>query len=133
MVVLTAPVVLTSPLMDGVGDEGGEPRVGEARVPFWAGAQVNPNQTAVPASPLHVTSCRRPVTTAYCVTISVLCFPVLPCSLPSRWYPPRTLPLCVDCVTLFQLCFVFCGLLFRSIISIFLALTLRLPWPTSRT
>ena len=25
--------------------------MGVARVPFWAGAQVNPNQTAVPASP----------------------------------------------------------------------------------
>ena len=32
-------------------DEGHEPRVGVARVPFWAGARGNPNQTAVPASP----------------------------------------------------------------------------------
>ena len=49
-------VVLTAPLIDGVDDEGDEPRVGVARVPFWAGAIVNPNQTAVvPASPRRPT------------------------------------------------------------------------------
>ena len=31
--------------MDEVDDEGDEPRVGAARVPFWAGAQVNPRVT----------------------------------------------------------------------------------------
>ena len=41
--VLTALVVVTTPLIDGVDDEGDEPRVGAARVPFWAGAQVTPN------------------------------------------------------------------------------------------
>ena len=51
----TAPVVLTAPLIDGVDDEGDEPRVGVARLPFWAGAQVNPNLTAVSASPRHPT------------------------------------------------------------------------------
>ena len=35
--------------------ECAEPRVGMARVPFWAGAQVNPNDTAVPASPRQPT------------------------------------------------------------------------------
>ena len=49
--VLTALVELTAPLIDGVDDEGDEPRVGAARAPFWAGAQVNPNQKAVPAHP----------------------------------------------------------------------------------
>ena len=44
-------MVVTTPLIDGVDDEGDEPRVGAARVPFWAGAQVNPNQTGVPVSP----------------------------------------------------------------------------------
>ena len=53
--VLTALVVLTAPRNDGVDDEGDEPRVGVARVAFWAGAQVNPNQTAVPASPRQPT------------------------------------------------------------------------------
>ena len=43
--------MLTAPLIDGVADEGDEPRMGVALVPLWAGAQVNPNQTAVPASP----------------------------------------------------------------------------------
>ena len=33
-------MVLTAPLIDGADDEGAEPRVGVARVPFWAGAQV---------------------------------------------------------------------------------------------
>ena len=47
--VLTALAALTAPLIDGVDDEGDEPRVSVARVPFWAGAHVNPNQTAVPA------------------------------------------------------------------------------------
>ena len=46
--------------MDEVDDEGDEPRVGAARVPFWAGAQVNPNQTAVSASPRRPTcDCSR--------------------------------------------------------------------------
>ena len=49
--VLTALAALTAPLIDGVDDEGDEPRVSVARVPFWAGAPVNPNQTAVPAFP----------------------------------------------------------------------------------
>ena len=49
--VLTALVVLTTRLIDGVDDEADEPRVGVAQVPFWAGAQVSPNQKAVPASP----------------------------------------------------------------------------------
>ena len=31
---LTALVVLTASLIDGVGDEGDDPRVGMARVPF---------------------------------------------------------------------------------------------------
>ena len=44
-------MVVTGPLIDGVDGEGDEPRVGTARVPFWAGAQADPNQTAVPASP----------------------------------------------------------------------------------
>ena len=44
--------MLTAPLVDEVDDEeGDELRVGVARVAFWAGAQVDPNQTAVPASP----------------------------------------------------------------------------------
>ena len=43
-------MVLTAPLIDGVDDEGDEPRVCVVRVPLWAGAPVNPNQTAVPAS-----------------------------------------------------------------------------------
>ena len=49
---------------------------------------------------------RCPVTTVYCCgTIPGFCvsvlFAVVPCSLPSRWYPPtRTLPFCVGCVTL---------------------------------
>ena len=63
--VLTAPVVLTAPLIDEVDDEGDEPRVGVARLPFWAGGQVNPNQTAVPASPRqptrHYSRAGRPV------------------------------------------------------------------------
>ena len=53
--VLAALVVLTAPLIDGVGDEGDEPRVSVAWVPFWAGTQVNPNQTTVPASPRQPT------------------------------------------------------------------------------
>ena len=53
--VLTALVELTAPLIDGVDDEGDEPRVGVARVPFWADAQANPNQTAVPACPRQPT------------------------------------------------------------------------------
>ena len=48
-------MVLTAPLIDGVADEGDEPRMGVALVPLWAGAQVNPNQTAVPASPRQPT------------------------------------------------------------------------------
>ena len=36
-------MVVTAPLIDGADDEGDEPHVGVARVPFWAGAQVNPN------------------------------------------------------------------------------------------
>ena len=55
MVVLTARVALTAPLIDGVDDEGDEPHVDVARMPFWAGAEVNPNQTAVPASPRQPT------------------------------------------------------------------------------
>ena len=50
-------MVLTAPLID-VDDEGDKPRGGVAQVPFWAGAQVIPNETAVPASPrqsIHVT------------------------------------------------------------------------------
>ena len=31
--------------------ECAEPRVGMARVPFWAGTHANPSQTAAPASP----------------------------------------------------------------------------------
>ena len=57
-------MVLTAPVIDGVDDEGDEPCMGVARVPFWAGAQVNPNQTAVPAlqENLDVTSrAGRPV------------------------------------------------------------------------
>ena len=52
---LTALVVLTTRLIDEVDDEADEPRVGVAQVPFWAGAQVSPNHTAVPASPTHPT------------------------------------------------------------------------------
>ena len=54
---LTAQVVLTAPLVDGVDDEGDELRVGVARVTFWAGAQVSPNETAGQASQdnLHMT------------------------------------------------------------------------------
>ena len=48
-------MVLTAPLLDGVDDEGDQPGVGVARVPFWTGAQVNPNQTAVQASPRQPT------------------------------------------------------------------------------
>ena len=51
--------MLTAPLVDEVDDEeGDELRVGVARVAVWAGAQVDPNQTAVPASPkkLNVTT-----------------------------------------------------------------------------
>ena len=44
-------VVLIAPLIDGIDDEGDELRVGVARAPFGADAQVNHNQTAVPASP----------------------------------------------------------------------------------
>ena len=47
-------MALTAPLVngvDGVYDEGDEPGVGVARVPIWADAHVNPNQTAVPACP----------------------------------------------------------------------------------
>ena len=43
-------MVLIALLIDGV-DIDDEPRVGVARVPFWVGAPVTPNQTAVPASP----------------------------------------------------------------------------------
>ena len=39
--------MLTISLIDEIDDEGNERRVDVARVPFWAGAQVNPNQTAV--------------------------------------------------------------------------------------
>ena len=46
-------MVLTAPLIDGVDGEGDEARVGVVRVPFWT--QVNPNQTAVPASPRQPT------------------------------------------------------------------------------
>ena len=52
---LTALVVLTASLIDGVGDEGDDPRVGMARVPFWAGDQVNSKKTVVPASPRQPT------------------------------------------------------------------------------
>ena len=41
-------VVLTA---DSGAVEGDKLRVGVARVPVWAGAQVNTNQTAVPAFP----------------------------------------------------------------------------------
>ena len=37
------------------GDEGDEPRMGVARVPFWSGAQFHPNQIAVPVSPRQTT------------------------------------------------------------------------------
>lgn len=43
---------------EGVAGAGGETPVGVARVPSWAGIQVNPHQTAVPHLPqdnLHVT------------------------------------------------------------------------------
>ena len=59
--VLTALVMPTASLINGVDavdevdDEGDEPRVGVVRVPFWAGAPVNPNHTAVPASPRQPT------------------------------------------------------------------------------
>ena len=43
-------MVLIALLIDGV-DMDDEPRVGVARVPFWVGAPVTPNQAAVPASP----------------------------------------------------------------------------------
>ena len=45
--------MLTISLIDEIDDEGNERRVDVARVPFWAGARVNPNQTGVPASPIQ--------------------------------------------------------------------------------
>ena len=49
--------MLIASLIDGVDDEGGEPRVYGTGVicPFWAGAKVNPNQTTAPASPRQPT------------------------------------------------------------------------------
>ena len=44
-------MALIASLIDGVDDEGDQPRVCMVWAPFWAGAHVNPNQTAVPASP----------------------------------------------------------------------------------
>ena len=38
-------------IFERVDDEGGGPRAGVARVPFWAGTHANPSQTAAPASP----------------------------------------------------------------------------------
>ena len=52
---LKALVVLTASLTDRVGDAGDDPRVGMARVPFWAGDQVNSKKTVVPASPRQPT------------------------------------------------------------------------------
>lgn len=40
---------------EGADGAGGEPHVGVARVLFRAGAHVNPNQTAAPASPRQPT------------------------------------------------------------------------------
>ena len=55
--VLTALVLLTAPLVDAVEDEGDEPRVGEARVPLWAGPQDTLNQrpSQLPQDNPHVT------------------------------------------------------------------------------
>ena len=53
--VLTAPVVPTAPLIDGVDEvdeEGDEPRVGVAWVPFWADAQVLKSTPTKPPSRL---------------------------------------------------------------------------------
>ena len=47
---LTALVVLTAPLIDGVHDEGDAPRVGVWHRCRFDGAQVNPNKTVVPAT-----------------------------------------------------------------------------------
>ena len=47
--------MLTAPLIDEIDDEGDEARVGMARVPFWAGDQVNLKKTVVPASPRQPT------------------------------------------------------------------------------
>ena len=48
-------MALIASLIDGVDDEGDQPRVCMVWAPFWAGAHVNPNQTAVPASPRQPT------------------------------------------------------------------------------
>ena len=41
---------VTDRAAEGVDGSGDEPIVGVARVPFWALAPVNPNQTTVPAT-----------------------------------------------------------------------------------